>query len=133
MRSEEAASSDEDELTEGLAYWRDRLAAAPHALELPTDRPRPPAPSYRGSSRRTRLPAALAADVRAFARAEGATVFTTLLSVYYVLLHRLSGQAGVVVGATVAGRERSDLEDAVGLFANTVALALEPRGRPDIP
>jgi amino acid adenylation domain-containing protein len=114
-----------DELREGLAYWHDRLAAAPHVLELPTDRARPPAPSYRGSSRRTRLPAALATDVRAFARAEGATVFTTLLAVFYVLLHRLSGQAGVVVGATVAGRERSDLEDAVGLFANTVALALE--------
>ncbi len=35
-----------------------------------------------------------------------------------------------MVGATVAGRERSDLEDAVGLFANTVALALEPEDGP---
>ena len=118
-------ASAEDELAEGLAYWRDRLAAAPHVLELPTDRPRPQAPSYRGSTRRTRLPATLAADVRAFARAEGATVFTTLLAVFSVLLHRLSGQEGVVVGATVAGRERNDLEDAVGLFANTVALAVD--------
>ena len=33
-----------------LAYWRRQLAGVPPVLELPTDRPRPPAQSYRGSS-----------------------------------------------------------------------------------
>jgi amino acid adenylation domain-containing protein len=112
-------------IEEGLVHWRDRLADVPHVLELPTDRARPHAPSYRGSTRRTPLPVTLSAEIRSFARAEGATVFTTLLAVYYVLLHRLSGQPGVVVGATVAGRERSGLDDAVGLFANTVALPVD--------
>jgi amino acid adenylation domain-containing protein len=121
QRGATAGSAPED----GLAYWRGRLADAPNVLDLPTDRPRPQVPSYRGATRRTRLLPTLSADVRNFARSEGATVFTTLLAVFYVLLHRLSGQTGVVVGATVAGRERSDLDDAVGLFANTVALPVD--------
>ena len=115
---------------ERIGYWRDRLADAPLALELPTDRPRPVMPTYRGKTRRTKLPPELSAAVRAFARAEGATVFTTLLAVYYVLLHRLSGQNGVNVGATVSGRDHSELEDAIGLYANTVVLAADLEGAP---
>jgi len=121
-----AAGGIEDaKLEEGVAWWRTRLADVPHVLELPTDHPRPSAVSYRGATRRTRIPPELAAGVRSFARAEGATVFTTLLTVYYVLLHRLSGQDGIIVGATVAGRDRTELDDAVGLYANTVPLAVE--------
>ncbi len=33
-----------------LAYWRERLADAPAALDLPTDRPRPPVQSSRGDA-----------------------------------------------------------------------------------
>ena len=113
-----------------LEYWRHQLAQAPPVLQLPTDRARPQVVTYRGSTRRTRLTRELAADIRAFARAEGATVFTTLLAAYYVLLHRLSGQSGIVVGATVAGRDRSELDDAVGLYANTVALAVDLEDAP---
>ena len=33
-----------------LAFWRERLAGAPPALDLPTDRPRPAVASQRGAS-----------------------------------------------------------------------------------
>ena len=41
--------------------WLERLAGAPVALDLPTDRPRPPLPSYRGATYRMRLPIELSA------------------------------------------------------------------------
>src|SRR5438309_802771 len=39
----------DDRVEAQLAYWREQLADLPFALELPTDRPRPPIFSYRGA------------------------------------------------------------------------------------
>ena len=44
-----------------LAYWREQLAGAPQLLELPTDKPRPAAQSYRGATSTRVMPAALSA------------------------------------------------------------------------
>ncbi len=117
-------------LQDVVAPWLERLAGAPEALELPTDRPRPPLPSYRGATYRHRLPSALSAAVRTYARAARATPFATLLAIYYVLLSRHSGQDDVVVGVTTSARETAELEDGVGLFASTVALRGELAGDP---
>ncbi|HEX5851452.1 MAG TPA: condensation domain-containing protein, partial [Solirubrobacteraceae bacterium] len=120
--------------TQGLdhvtAPWLERLAGAPEALELPTDRPRPATPSYRGATYRMRLTSATATAIRRFAREAKATPFATLLAAYYVLLYRHGGQEDIVIGATTAGRDRPELEDGVGLFANTVALRGELSGAP---
>src|SRR5262245_12439887 len=61
-----------------LAYWRERLAGAP-TLDLPTDRPRPPAPSFRGATLTRALAPATARALRDLARAQGATLFMVLL------------------------------------------------------
>ena len=117
-------------LAEVVAPWLERLEGAPEALDLPTDRPRPATPSDAGATYRMRLAPAMAAAVREFAKAAKATPFATLLSAYYVLLYRLSGQQDIVIGATTAGRERPELEHGVGLFANTVALRGDLSGDP---
>ena len=44
-------------LEQQLTYWRQQLAGAPPALELPTDRPRPAAQTYRGATWTSALPA----------------------------------------------------------------------------
>ncbi len=117
-------------LEDAVAPWLVRLAGAPAALELPTDRPRPQVPSYRGSTHRIRLSEPTAAAVRSFARAARATPYATLLAAYYVLLHRYSGQEDIVVGATTSGRDGPELEDGIGLFASTVALRCDLSGAP---
>src|SRR5262249_55511975 len=66
-------------LEKQLAYWRERLAGAV-ALELPTDNPRPAAPSYRGATLHFALPAAVAEGVRELARRAGGTPFMVLLA-----------------------------------------------------
>ena len=50
-------------LEDHLAYWRKRLAGAP-LLELPTDRPRPPAQTHRGAQEPVALSAAHTNGVR---------------------------------------------------------------------
>lgn len=117
-------------LEEKIAHWRERLGDIPAALELPADRPRPPIPSYRGATRRTRLTTETAAAIRSFGRTHGATPFSTLLAVFDVLLFRYSGQETIVVGSTAAARDRPELEDGVGLFASTVVLRCDLSGEP---
>ncbi len=104
-----------------LAFWRERLAGAP-ALELPTDRPRPPVQSFRGAVHRFEVPAETVDGLRALARAEGATLFMALLAGFDLLLARYSGQADFPVGTPVSNRDRAEVAGLVGLFVNTLVL-----------
>jgi amino acid adenylation domain-containing protein len=113
-----------------LAWWRDRLAGAPELLELPTDHPRPPVQSHRGSRERTDLSADLLERLRALGRGEGATPFMVLLAAFQVLLSRYAGSGDVVVGSPIAGRTRGELEPLIGCFANTLVLRADLSGDP---
>ncbi|HLL45660.1 MAG TPA: amino acid adenylation domain-containing protein, partial [Longimicrobiaceae bacterium] len=119
-----------DVLDAQLAWWREHLAGAPAALDLPTDRPRPREQSHRGASHAFTLPAELAGAVSALARGEGATPFMVLLAAWQTLLARWSGQDDVVVGSPIAGRTRAETEGLIGFFVNTLALRTELSGRP---
>jgi len=115
---------------EQLAYWRERLAGVPPALELPLDRLRPAVQTHRGELARLDLPADLAARLRELARREGTSPFMTLLAVFQLLLSRLSGQDDVVVGSPSAGRSRMEMEGLIGLFLNTLVLRTDLSGNP---
>jgi amino acid adenylation domain-containing protein len=109
-------------LEQQLLYWKDRLAGAPAALELPTDRPRPAIRTTRGAQYLFSVPPSLSDALNALARREGATPFMVLLTAFYVLLGRYAGQRDVSVGTPVAGRTRTEAEGLIGLFVNTLVL-----------
>jgi amino acid adenylation domain-containing protein len=108
-----------------LAFWRGRLAGAPPVLELPTDRPRGAAAGAAGHVAGFGLAPDTARAVRALARAEGATLFMTLLAAWQALLARWSGADDVSVGTPVAGRARRETENLVGYLANTLVVRAE--------
>src|SRR3954452_18207888 len=110
--------------------WRDRLAGAPDALELPTDRPRPPMLSYEGATHQFVLDAETTAALNAFSQRHGATVFMTLLAAFQLLMARYSGQDDVVVASPVANRTRTELEGLIGFFVNTLAMRTDLSGDP---
>ncbi|HEX8431068.1 MAG TPA: amino acid adenylation domain-containing protein, partial [Longimicrobium sp.] len=113
-----------------LGYWRRKLAGAPSLLELPTDRPRPAVPTFRGARANLDLPGELLERVQGLARSEGVTMYMVLLGAFQVLLSRLSGSDDVVVGSPVAGRNSKDVEDLIGLFVNTLVLRTDLSGEP---
>jgi amino acid adenylation domain-containing protein/non-ribosomal peptide synthase protein (TIGR01720 family)/FkbM family methyltransferase len=115
-----------------IAYWRRQLAGLPPRLELPTDRPRPAAQSFRGVSRPVRLPADLTRRVQALGRREGATLFMVLLAGFQALLARYSGQDDLAVGTPVAGRNRIETEGLIGFFVNTLVLRGDLSGPPTV-
>ena len=107
------------------------LAGAPAVLELPTDRPRPAVPSYRGAARTgCRCPPASRAACGRSPGAAGATLFMVLLAGFEALLSRLTGQEDVVVGSPIANRNRLEIEGLIGFFVNTLVLRLDLAGDP---
>ncbi|QKW14165.1 non-ribosomal peptide synthetase/MFS transporter [Verrucosispora sp. NA02020] len=106
---------------DGFAYWTGALAGVP-ALELTTDRPRPPVQSYAGATHRFTLDADLTDGLRRLSRAHRATLYMTLLTGLQAVLFRYSGQRDFAIGSPVAGRVVPELENLVGLFVNTLAL-----------
>ena len=113
-----------------LAWWRERLAGAPAVLELPIDRPRPLAQSFRGGHQPFLLPAALGAAVQGLGQRSGTTLFMTLLAAFQALLSRYTGQEDVPVGSPIAGRTHGELEGLIGFFVNTLVLRGDLSGRP---
>jgi len=108
-----------------VAYWREQLAGAPTALELPTDHMRPPLQSFEGGEIKFVFSASLTEALHKLSRREGATIFMTLLTTFSVLLSRYAGQEDVVVGTPIANRRQSELEELIGFFANTLALRVD--------
>jgi len=103
-------------------FWRKQFADGVPVLELPTDRPRPAQRTYSGGFvLHTISPEVTAAIKRLCAKRE-CTLFTTLLGVFNVMLHRLSGQDDLVVGVPSASQVMGGLGNLVGHFANLLAV-----------
>ncbi|MBE4753750.1 amino acid adenylation domain-containing protein, partial [Corallococcus sp. ZKHCc1 1396] len=105
-----------------VAWWKQQLTGAPHALELPTDFPRPPVQSERGGAVHFRLPVSVSQALESLGQEEGATLFMVLLASTQALLARYSGQDDIVIGTPIAGRRFEELEGLIGFFVNTLAL-----------
>ena len=113
-----------------LAYWKKQLAGA-SVLELPTDHPRPPIQTFRGSKQCFFVPKSLTERLKALSREEGTTLFMTLLAAFQTLLHRYTGKDEIIVGSPVAGRNRTDIEGLIGFFVNTLILRTDFCGDPN--
>jgi amino acid adenylation domain-containing protein len=109
-------------LEDHVDYWRRQLAGASAVLELPSDRPRAPAPSFRGATIGFGLSDVVAERLKALTRQENATLFMTLLSAFMALLHRYTAQDDIVVGSPIANRNRPEIEELIGFFVNTLTL-----------
>ncbi|HEY8981595.1 MAG TPA: condensation domain-containing protein [Streptomyces sp.] len=116
------ARLDAGDVDEALAYWQDHLTGLPDLLEIPADRPRGTRATSTGGVLTTVVDAELVSALKRAGAATGATLYMTLLAGYAVLLARCSGQQDLAVGTPVANRNKAELENVIGFFANTVAV-----------
>jgi amino acid adenylation domain-containing protein len=113
-----------------LEYWKQQLAGAPPALELPADWQRPAVETSSGAWLPIRISASLTHALEELSRREGVTLFMTLLAAFQTLLHRYTGGTDIVVGSPIAGRTRRETELLIGFFANTLVLRGDLSGDP---
>jgi len=117
-------------LQKQLAYWRKQLHGVRPALELPTDRARPPVQSFRGATIHTSLSPALTEQLRRMCSQESLTLYMALLAALQTLLARYANQTDLTVGSPIASRNQPEIEGLIGFFANTLVMRTDLSGNP---
>jgi len=117
-------------LEKQLSFWRELLSGELPILEFPTDRQRPPVPTYRGGYRDIELSPSLTLKLNMLNRMEQCSSFMLILAAFNVLLYRYSGQEDIMVGSPIANRTRPELEGIIGFFANTLVFRTDLSGGP---
>ncbi len=113
-----------------LSYWKKKLAGLPPLLSLPTDRPRPPVQTFKGAYQTFVLSDKLSKAIKELGRAEGTTLFMTLLAAFQTLLFRYSGETDLAIGSPIANRTRAEIERLIGFFVNTLVFRTDLSGNP---
>lgn len=118
-----------DFLETQLGYWKKQLAGI-STLRLLADRPNPQLQSWRGAKESFSASREVSDALAALSRQHGVTLFMTLLAAFQTLLQRYTGQDDIAVGSPIAGRTRSEIENLIGFFINTLVLRTDLSGNP---
>ncbi|HET9394922.1 MAG TPA: condensation domain-containing protein, partial [Nitrospiraceae bacterium] len=121
-----------EELERQLSYWKKQLAGAPTVLDLLPDKPRPPVLTDHGASLSFFIDEELTEGLKAVSRAHDVTLFMTLMAALNMLLYRHSGQEDILVGTTIANRNRAETEALIGFFINSLVIRTDFSGRPTV-
>ena len=103
-------------------HWSEVLRGDLPVLDLPLDRPRPPMQTFRGRSLRFLIDSRIHENLRVLAREERTSQFAVLVAAFQAILHRLTGQREVLVGAPTAARTQPEWDALVGHFVNPVVM-----------
>ncbi|NOY59133.1 MAG: amino acid adenylation domain-containing protein, partial [Calditrichaeota bacterium] len=116
-------------LEKQLDYWKNKLGGSKE-LALPADRPRPAFQTMNGDHLTFRLSKEISGGVFDLSRRENVTPFMTLLAAFQTLLSRYANQEDISVGTPIANRNRSEVENLIGFFINTLVLRSDLSGNP---
>lgn len=107
-------------------FWLKEFAEPAPVLQLKTDFSRPPVSTFIGGVTHFTIDQELTSKLKALSSELKTTLYTTLLSVFVVLLEKQSSQHDIVIGSPVSGRQLVELEPIVGMFVNMLAIRSYP-------
>lgn len=106
-------------------YWLEKIDTTEPPLHLPTDFPRPPVQTFQGRIHIHDFAPEQRERLLQLGATHQATLFMVLTALVKGLIWRHAGvrdPRAVIVGTPVAGRDRPELEEQIGLYLNTLAL-----------
>ncbi|MCP5046095.1 MAG: amino acid adenylation domain-containing protein, partial [bacterium] len=103
-------------------FWMKEFEGEITRLHLPLDYRRPAQRSFDGKTLHFSIGEHQTARVKQRVSRAAVTPFIFLLSIFNVMLAKLTGQEDIIVGTGVEGREREELRRIIGMFVNTLAL-----------
>jgi amino acid adenylation domain-containing protein len=119
----------EDVLRRQLDWWARALEGMPLGPTVPFDR-MPATLTRRIAARAVTVPPGARGPLEELARDTGSTVFVVVLAAVAALLGRSGGTADVVMSTTLSGRNRTELEDLVGMFSGFGRIRIDLSGDP---
>lgn len=115
-----------DRMKQQEEFWLNHLSGELPVLELPTDYERPAVSDFAGDRVECTIDESLNQNLKALAKKYSATNFMIMLSAWYILLEKYTGQDDIIVGTPVSGRTQDDIRETVGMFVNMLALRNYP-------
>jgi amino acid adenylation domain-containing protein len=112
-------------------FWARTFSDGGSVLELPTDYARPAQWTFEGARECTLVDARLSAELNRLSAKHDCTLFTTLLAVQYLLLHRLSGQEDLAIGIPAADRSSKQAATLIAHTVNFLPVRLPLEGDPE--
>ena len=119
-----------EEYQKQVDFWKQHLHNAPDLLQLRTDMPRPAVKTFQGDSIEVLFEEEFVTQLHRLCREEGVTLNTLLYAALSVVMRHNSGQDDMVIGTSIATRNRREVEDLIGLFTNNMALRIDLTGEP---
>ncbi|OKP79503.1 hypothetical protein A3844_28670 [Paenibacillus helianthi] len=90
--------------------------------ELPIDYPRTVHPTWEGDSLTFELDPTISVRTLELCRETGTTLYMVLLSVYSILLTKITGDREVVIGFPIEGRSERKFKEIIGCLINTLTI-----------
>ncbi len=103
-------------------FWEAELSGSLPLLNLPSILHRPAIKTNTGEILETYFSEELSKKLNDFTQENNSSLFVSLLSMWYILMYRYTGEKDIIIGSPVAGREHLDLETQIGFYVNTLAL-----------
>jgi glutamate-1-semialdehyde-2,1-aminomutase len=118
------------EFTKAESYWLGKYGDSVPILKLPADKPRPAEQTYAGHRQMLTLDTRTYLELKKLSAQQDATLFTTLLAAFNVLLHHVTKQNDIVVGIHSAGQLAMGGRSLVGHCVNLLPLRSRISGDP---
>ncbi|MFS4449722.1 amino acid adenylation domain-containing protein, partial [Maribacter sp. 2307UL18-2] len=108
-------------------FWQNTFKEKATTLKLPVDRARYFAKKPTADHVNIIIDRKKTAALKRVIKDLSTTQFTTLLSIFYIVLSKYSNQYDIIIGTASTGRANEELEKSFGMFVNTIPLRNFPK------
>jgi len=116
-----------DKLARHRKFWLEQFSGEILPLALPTDYPRAEVQQFTGDGLHFNVDSMLTQRIKAFCDENRVTMNIFLMTVYIILLHKLSCREDIIIGNPVNARRSPELANVIGMFVNTLPIRSYPK------
>lgn len=111
-----------DTFNKNKEFWLNEFSDEIPTLNMPTNFSRPASFTYNGATFTTCIDKNLTDKINSLCKNQQVTPYIFLLSVYYILLYKYTGQNSIVIGSPMANRDILEFSNIIGMFVNTIPI-----------